>query len=40
VLRILKPTEYGNVDVENLALQFQGVVADSIECLEESMNFQ
>ena len=27
--------EYGNVDIENLACQFQGVFADSIECLEE-----
>lgn len=33
-------TEYGNVEVEILALQFQGVVADSIECLEEWSSFR
>ena len=33
-------TEYGNDDVENLARQFQGVVADSIECLEEWSSFR
>ena len=33
-------TEYGNDDVESLASQFEGVVADSIECLEEWSSFR
>ena len=28
-------TEYGNDHVNNLAHQFQGIVADTLECLEE-----
>lgn len=33
-------TECGNDNVENLAGQFQGVVADSVECLEEWSSFR
>ena len=33
-------TEYGNQDIETLAHQFEGVVANSIECLEEWSSFR
>ena len=33
-------TEYGNQDIETLAHQFEGIVADSIECLEEWSSFR
>ena len=33
-------TEFGNQDVETIAHQFEGVVADPIECLEEWSSFR
>lgn len=32
--------EYGNDEIKILATQFEGVVADSIKCLEEWSNFK
>ena len=33
-------TEYGNDHVTNLAEQFQGIVGDSLECVEEWSSFK
>ena len=32
--------EYGNGNVEKLASQFQGIVADTDECIEEWSSFR
>lgn len=32
--------EYGNDEIKTLATQFEGVVADSTECLEEWSSFK